>query len=405
MNLLPSKLSKAFACILLFSLGSVANAQVIWEREQIDRVRTQYLAGDASFEPELTRLRRKADEALVLAPFSVTHKKIVPPSGDVHDYLSFSRYWWPDPDKPDGLPYIRKDGVVNRELISNGDRNRLGDLCDAVQSLALAGYVFNEPRYSRHAAKMVRAWFLDEATRMNPNLNFGQGVPGREHGRGPGIIDTRGFMLVLDSVELLDEQAWSVEDRQALQGWFDAYQQWLKESPLGQHEQRADNNHGSWYAAQGSRYALYAGKEDVAKAIVKDIQQRIAVQFDADGNQAAELKRTLSLHYCLFNLTALSRVACVGDKVGVDVWNFTPDHGCGLKKAYENLMPYMTSESEWPYVQLKEFSISPSSHLTLRLFSQQFGAEHYQKAVSTIPFRHQDQDLSRILVGLSGEAE
>lgn len=34
---------------------------------------------------------------------------------------SVGPYWWPDPSKPDGLPYIRKDGHKNPE------RGKIGD--------------------------------------------------------------------------------------------------------------------------------------------------------------------------------------------------------------------------------------------------------------------------------------
>ena len=280
------KFSGAILFGLVFVAADFTTAQVIWDRTQLDRIREEKPAGDTPEGIAIAKLRKFADLALATAPFTVTDKKIMPPSGDVHDYLSFSRYWWPDPDKPDGLPYIRKDGVVNRKLIANGDRVRLGEFCTAVESLALAGYLFEDARFSRHAAKLVRTWFVDESTRMNPNLNFGQGVPGRATGRGPGIIDTRGFMLVLDGVELLDETTWSAEDQTALQAWCDDYQNWLKESPLGQHEERAENNHGSWYAAQRARYALFAGKEDIAREIISKAKTRIGEQFDADGNQA-----------------------------------------------------------------------------------------------------------------------
>lgn len=385
--------------LVLLILPDMGIGQVIWDRQHIDKVRQLTATGDASYASQVARLKQMADEAIRLPALTVTSKKIVPPSGDLHDYLSFSRYWWPDPDKPDGLPYIRKDGVVNRKLIADGDRNRLGDFCNGVQTLALAGYILNEPRYSTRAARMVRTWFLDESTRMNPNLNFGQGVPGRENGRGPGIIDTRGFILVLDSVELLDETTWSTGDQIALQAWFNDFQTWLRDSPLGKHEQNAENNHGAWYTAQRARYALYAGEEEVAREIVIDAKKRIAMQFDSDGNQAAELKRTLSLHYSLFNITALSRVACVGDQVGTDLWGYTPNHGCGLKKAMDNLLPYMTSESQWKHPQIKPFSISPSSHLTLRLFSRRFNDSIYRDAVANMRFRDKEHDLSSILVG------
>ncbi len=397
----PIGLSSAVLFGLAFLATDFTAAQVIWDRAQIDRVRAEKPASDTPEGQAIGRLKKLADIELTTAPFSVTEKEIVPPSGDVHDYLSFSRYWWPDPDKPDGLPYIRKDGVVNRTLISNGDRGRLGDFCNAVQRLALAGYLLEDSRYSRHAAKLVRTWFLDESTRMNPNLNFGQGVPGRATGRGPGIIDTRGFILVLDAVELFDASTWSADDQQNLQTWFDEYQNWLKDSPLGQHEERAMNNHGSWYAAQRARYALFAGKEDVAREILADAETRIGEQFDGDGNQAAELKRTLSLHYCLFNLTALSRLARVGDQLGEDIWGYTPDHGCGLRKGLDVLMPYLKTdgESEWPHEQIKPISISSSSHLTLRLFSQRFGDSSYSAAVAKNKFKHQENDFTLLVSG------
>ena len=376
------KFSAAVMCGLLFLTANLATAQVIWDRDQIDLMRGNKPADDTAEGMALAKVTALADLELAKAPYSVTNKKIVPPSGDVHDYLSFSRYWWPDPEKPDGLPYIRKDGVVNRKLIANGDRVRLGDFCNGVQALALAGYILEDERYSRHAAKMVRAWFLDEATRMNPNLNFGQGVPGRATGRGPGIIDTRGFMLVLDAVALLNKDIWSADDQSGLQAWCDDYQNWLKDSPLGQHEERAENNHGSWYAAQRASYALFAGKENIAKEILAGARVRIGEQFDADGNQAAELKRTLSLHYCVFNITALSRLACVGDEIGEDLWGYTPDHGCGLRKGLDVLMPYLNHELDWPHTQIDPVSLSPSSHMTLRLFSRHFNDQSYSEAVA-----------------------
>jgi hypothetical protein len=392
------KISGLVFILLLFKVDFVS-AQVIWDRAHIDSIRQNQPASDTPIGIALTNLKNAAEEAVVKPLYSVTHKEVVPPSGDIHDYLSYSRYWWPDPDKPNGLPYIRKDGVVNREMVAKGDRIRLGDLCNDVQRLALAGYVLKEPRYSQRAAMMVRAWFLDEATKMNPNLNFGQGVPGREDGRGPGIIDTRDFMLVLDSVELFDETIWSEEDQNGLKTWFGEFQNWLKESPLGQHEQRAVNNHGSWYAAQRARYALFAGQEDVAKEIVNQAKKRIAMQFDESGNQAAELKRTLSLHYSLFNITALSRLARVGDKVEVDLWAHVSEQAYGIQKALQDLLPYMTGDSEWQHTQIKDLTLSKSSHLTLRLFSNHFQDESYSKVAEKMKARYPEYDFSSVVVG------
>ena len=65
-------------------------------------------------------------------------KEKTPSSGDKHDYMSQARYFWPDPAKPDGLPYINRDGISNPEL-NKLDRNRLGTTANRITTLALAG--------------------------------------------------------------------------------------------------------------------------------------------------------------------------------------------------------------------------------------------------------------------------
>ena len=60
--------------------------------------------------PVVKRLLRDSEKALDVKPQSVTDKEQVPPSGDKHDYMTQAPYWWPDPKKPNGLPYIRRDG-------------------------------------------------------------------------------------------------------------------------------------------------------------------------------------------------------------------------------------------------------------------------------------------------------
>jgi hypothetical protein len=49
---------------------------------------------------------READLALRSTDvYPVTNKNQTAPSNDIHDYLSLSKYYWPHPTKPKGLPY------------------------------------------------------------------------------------------------------------------------------------------------------------------------------------------------------------------------------------------------------------------------------------------------------------
>lgn len=371
-----------------------------WEAAQLQAMKRKVAQPDA--EPKLkgmiASLRSNADEALQRGPYSVMNKKETPPSGDKHDYMSFSRYWWPDPEKPNGLPYIRHDGEVNVKLRQRGDRDQIGQLFDDVQTLTLAYYFSGEIKYADHAASLIRTWYLDPATKMNPNANFGQAVPGRAVGRGVGILDTRGNIKLLDAIALLQGSgSLSEEEHQGLKDWFTEYLHWLRTSDLGKKEASAENNHGSWYAAQVARIALFVGDIDVAREIVSKVQtDRIPKQFEPDGSQPAELKRTQSLHYSFFNFEALSIVARVGERLGMDLWN-PSEVSQGLKPGIQFLLPYITGEKDWTYPQIRRFSLSNGANNLLRMASVRYRDPAYLKPIGAIPRRRPRPDFGQLM--------
>ena len=82
-------------------------------------------------------LIEKADALLGIENFSVTHKAILPPTKNSNDYLSISRYWWPDEAKDDGLQWVRRDGETNPDTQTDKvDRQRLGEKTKAVRDLS-----------------------------------------------------------------------------------------------------------------------------------------------------------------------------------------------------------------------------------------------------------------------------
>ncbi len=309
---------------------------------------------DAALRPASDHLLRAADAALEAEPVAVTQKHtLLPPSNDPHDYFSLSPYWWPDPNKPDGLPYIRRDGQTNPESKRDLDQPRVAAMGDRVQALALAYYLSGAEKYAEAAARQIRAWFLDPATRMNPHLRYAQLVRGNPQERGSGIIDTRWFIEVIDAVGLLQgSHHWTTRDQQALQDWFRQYNLWLRTSPNGEHERNAQNNHGSWYAAQTATYALFSGDSAVAREIIQGVRARIAAQIRPDGSQPQELVRTRSLHYSAFNVEALSRLAEMGRKLDVDLWKYEAPNGGSLRAAATRVARYVGRESEWPGQQI-----------------------------------------------------
>src|SRR5262249_56327936 len=195
-----------------------------------------------------TTLKADADKALGVERYSVVDKGVTPPSGDKHDYMSQAPYFWPDPSKPGGVPYMRKDGQRNPEINKITDHRAIDGLVSNTQTLALAYYFSGDERYAAKAASLVRAFFLDAPTRLKPNLEYAQFIPGVNTGRGIGLIETRGFTRVVDAIGLLERsKAWTADDDRGAKEWFTEFLRWMQESKNGRDESAAKNNHGTYY--------------------------------------------------------------------------------------------------------------------------------------------------------------
>lgn len=302
----------------------------------------------------MTVVRAEADRAMDAGPFSVMQKKQTPPSGDKHDFMSLAPYWWPNPATANGLPYIRRDGETNPKERAISDHANLFHLEDAVHALALGYYLTGDERYAGRAALLLRTWFLDPATRMNPNLKYAQAIPGITQGRGIGLIGMRDIPRLLDGITLLSSSAsLTHQERDGLRAWFSSYIGWLQASRNGRDEAAAKNNHGSWYDQQLAGIALFLGDRSLARQTAQTAEtKRIALQIRPDGREPLELARTKSFSYSVFNLTALMYLAQEGQRAGVDLWDNQAKDGASIRAALDFLLPYALSSKPWPYQSL-----------------------------------------------------
>lgn len=294
------------------------------------------------------------------APITTIVDKPKPsPTGDAHDYISYARYYWPDPAKPNGLPFIRHDGHSNEEQVRLGDPSRLGRFEDAVETLAVAWKVEGKPEYAQRAGDWLRAWFITPATRMYPNLEYAQIRLGHDgdHGTGTGVLDARGLTKVVDGLRLLrGSPALTSEETAAVKKWFSDYFKWLTTSKNGTAEHEAKNNHGSWYLVQAIAIARFLDDNEAARRLAEEDKARIAWQFQPDGSQPLELAREDGLGYSLFNLEAQFLVARLAEPLGVDVWHYQADNGASLEKGVTYLAPYDAAPQTWPHKQLKKLA-------------------------------------------------
>ena len=305
-------------------------------------------------EDSVKQLLLQANLILPMKPTSVVDKKQLPTSGDIHDFISLAPYCWPDSSKPKGLPYVCHDGMLNPESNFYGDKIKMADMIKRVKTLSLAYYFTDNVSYASKATELLRVWFLNNDTRMNPNLNHGEVTPGKNNGNHRGIIAAKDLPETLDSIQLIQSSpVWTKEDQTGMKLWFSKYLDWLLTSKPGKLENQTLNNHGTWYDVQASSIALFLNKPNVTNNILqKNVNNLIPEKIKSDGSEPFELERRESLDYSMLNLLGLYRLANIGENVGINLWNYKTDEGAGLQKALDYLLPYLLKKTHWPYAQV-----------------------------------------------------
>jgi len=308
---------------------------------------TRPLAAAESFDLtaiERPRVLRAADRYLSEKPVTVTASSSPRSAGGRHDFFSEGDYWWPDPDNPDG-PYIQRDGMSNPDNFVE-HRRAMIRLSLIVPALAAAYKLTKQRRYSDHAAAHLRAWFIDDATRMNPNLEYAQAIKGRFTGRGTGIIDT---LHLVEVARAASRVGLSDADRRGVNQWFAAYTQWMTTHPYGIAERDAKNNHGTCWVAQVAAFCELTGHADLT-AYCRDRFQSVLIpnQEAPDGSFPEELRRTKPYGYSLFNLDALAIIAQTLSTAQNSLWTWQAPDGRGLARAMEYMYPYMLDKKKWP---------------------------------------------------------
>jgi hypothetical protein len=295
------------------------------------------------------RVLRLADAYLREAPITITASSSPRSAGGKHDFFSEGDYWWPDPANPDG-PYIQRDGMTNPDNFV-AHRQAMMRLSLHVPALAAAWSLTRDRRYSSHAARHLRAWFVDADTKMNPNLLYAQAIKGRVTGRGIGIIDTIHLVEVVRAAEVLDAGgAMTKPDVAAVRDWFDRYLTWMTTHEYGIAERDAVNNHGTCWVMQVAAFAHFTGRNDLSDFCRTRFTDVIVPhQVAADGSFPEELRRTKPYGYSLFNLDAMATICQILSTRDRNLWTYETADGRGIRKALAFMAPFIADKHTWPY--------------------------------------------------------
>lgn len=397
--------ARLLACVVAFLLlAGTAMAEklpdtIVLSPKALKQTRQRVLQRDPALMPAFKFLLKQAGEAMLAPAQSVVLKAAAPPGGDKHDYWSLSPYWWPDPDSRNGLPYIRRDGERNPEADSDKyDRRRLDRMAEDAMTLALAYYLTGSEEFAGKGTALIWSWCCDSVSRTNPNMTFAQARPGIAEGTHTGIIETRELIKVVDAARLLEpSQSWSKAVSRKVEKWFSEYMEWMRTSQFGKQESNMPNNHGTWYDAQLAVFALFTGQTTMARTIVgNNAPRRVIFQMERNGALPAELDRTRSRHYTFFTLEAFFTLAAVGERLGMDIWNWAdPASGVSIRKGFDFAARYIAKTEPWPFGDVgayDPFAFTPLFHRAAMVYKD----KSYLEFLQALPADKRKRDRAQL---------
>jgi hypothetical protein len=340
----PSAIDRREFCT---SLGAAALSASLptWARSVPNRKNTAY---ELVAHTDRKRILKAGGDYVTLPIRTITAYPSERTPGGPHDYFSQADYFWPDPKDP-SAPYINRDGQSNPANF-NGHRKAMIALSIQMPALTAAWRLTNDARYGQHACEHLRAWFIAPATRMNPNLEFSQGVRGVSTGRSWGIIDTLHLVEVARAAGIVAPILLTAEENDALRSWFRNYLQWMKTSDKGVKERDSLNNHATCWALQASEFARLITDNETREQVYRQYTSvLLPTQLGPDGSFPMELARTKPYSYSIFNFDVMATLCQSLKGVGADALTFQLADGRGICKAAAFLYPYLKDKSTWPY--------------------------------------------------------
>jgi len=307
----------------------------------------------SSFTKETEEVLRKqvleeAEWAMQQEPVTVTAQASPRSAGGRHDFFSEGDYWWPNPISADS-PYIQKDGLTNPDNFV-AHRHAMIRFSRIAGALSSAYLLTGDEKYFTHALLHCKAWFVDTATLMNPNLLYAQAIKGRATGRSIGIIDAIQLMEVAQGLMAMEGKRGMDKDLyMSIRQWFAQLIEWLTTHPYGKDEMNAANNHGTCWVMQVAVFAKFTHNEKWMNFCRERYKtELLPKQMKEDGSFPQELRRTKPYGYSIFNLDAMATICHTLSDEKNDLWGYQTTDGKSIRKGIEFLYPFIAHKDKWP---------------------------------------------------------
>lgn len=340
---------KTFVVLLLAASFTQADIPMtLVSEDEAEPIHSAIIRKEAWTQDPVRRLRAEAEKRMKEGPWSVTTDRPKGVDLDPHEYYSEAPYYWPNPDSPTG-PYVRKDGQPNPNRMV-ADLASLNAMSDGVFALGVASFLLDNPAYAKRAALLIHTWFLNPKTRMNPDLDYAQSVPGVNNGRGSGVLDGRFFVRAIQGMEFLEQTGnWDPKDQAGVHKWFEDYLHWLLTSPNATDERRSGNTHAAWWAAEVAAVGSYVGNanaQQTAFTFYKD--HLLPREILPNGSAPSDEARARSLRLSSLNLEAFSTICRIAQvRSWGDLWTIRARSGASMSAALDYLSPFLVDPKKW----------------------------------------------------------
>ncbi|KIJ68290.1 hypothetical protein HYDPIDRAFT_24584 [Hydnomerulius pinastri MD-312] len=243
-------------------------------------------------------------------------------------------------------PYVVRDGQVNPDTRDLRGSSAIVEASDSIFFNAISFALTGMSDYEQNAVTAIDTFFLTTATKMRPNMNFGQVVRGPgtkgQEGTFTGVLDLRGIVKIVNAVLILrskNSTDWTYKRDHEMVLWMEQYVNWLETTSIAKTAASRPNNHGSFFASQSAAAHILIGDNSGAKKALDDyFKGTFKDQIAKSGEQPFEAVRTRPYHYRCFNLEAMITNAKIGDQLGMSYWNTESKYGGTIQTALDYTM-------------------------------------------------------------------
>ena len=201
---------------------------------------------------------------------------------------------------------------------TKGQKHNQEDFRSLVQNctmLTLASYFSDDNSYADHAVSIIKEWFLDQNTKVNPSKVFTEATH--------RLLKTTYVYTLFDSLRLLRKKGRFSEDEwHGLQRWFTQVMEAMDQSARAWRLGYTSKDHiGLYYDIQYSSIAAFINNSTQMYKTIQDSIARLYEHVAPDGTLHNEITKKSCESNQIFALAGWQTMDRMASKLGIDLWN------------------------------------------------------------------------------------